>query len=223
MSSLSKNNYTVEPLTLKSIDDMVDDSINEEAGFISFFHEGKKFNEEEKDNGPSKDEQVEKIDIEAEARRIFEEAYKEGEKAGFEMGMKRVEPIMKRLNTYLEALSEFQEEMLKRVETLSVELALAFAEAIILKECEEKRETIIEMAKKAMEICEDKYDIKVRVRKDDIKYLSEEIIKSMKIIPDDTLKEPGFVIETNFGDIDGSISTQIDELRKRFLLEHGYR
>lgn len=223
MSNLSKNNQTIEPLTLKSIDDIVNDSTKGEAEFISFFHEGKKFNEEEKDNGPSKDEQVEKIDIEAEARRIFEEAYKEGEKAGFEMGMKRVEPIMKRLNTYLEALSEFQEEMLKRVETLSVELALAFAEAIILKECEEKRETIIEMAKKAMEICEDKYDIKVRVRKDDIKYLSEEIIKSMKIIPDDTLKEPGFVIETNFGDIDGSISTQIDELRKRFLSEYGYR
>ena len=223
MSNLSKNNQTIEPLTLKSIDDIVNDSTKGEAEFISFLHEGKKFNEEEKDNGPSKDEQVEKIDIEAEARRIFEEAYKEGEKAGFEMGMKRVEPIMKRLNTYLEALSEFQEEMLKRVETLSVELALAFAEAIILKECEEKRETIIEMAKKAMEICEDKYDIKVRVRKDDIKYLSEEIIKSMKIIPDDTLKEPGFVIETNFGDIDGSISTQIDELRKRFLSEYGYR
>ncbi|MCX8111542.1 MAG: FliH/SctL family protein [Syntrophorhabdaceae bacterium] len=194
---------------------MEDDTIDKGDEFISLFDRESVYPEVE--DTPSDNQGDEKIDIETETRRIFEEAYREGEKAGFEMGMKRAEPIIKRLNTYIDALSLCKEEMLKRAETLSVELALIFAEAIILKECEEKRDIIIEMAKKALEICEDKYDIMLRIRKDDIKYLSEELVKSMKIVPDDTIKDPGFVIETNFGDIDGNIYTQIDELRKRFL------
>jgi len=31
------------------------------------------------------------------------------------------------------------------------------------------------------------------------------------------MREPGFVIETNFGDIDGRISVQMEELKKEYL------
>ena len=37
----------------------------------------------------------------------------------------------------------------------------------------------------------------------------------LKVVPDDAIREPGFIIETSFGDIDGRLSTQLDELRKR--------
>jgi flagellar biosynthesis/type III secretory pathway protein FliH len=45
-------------------------------------------------------------------------------------------------------------------------------------------------------------------------------LSHFKILRDDALHEPGFVIETNFGDIDGRVSVQIEELRREFLNGH---
>jgi flagellar biosynthesis/type III secretory pathway protein FliH len=57
----------------------------------------------------------------------------------------------------------------------------------------------------------------IRVRPDDAKYISSEGNRFLKIVPDDAIREPGFVIETSFGDIDGKLSTQLEELRKRIF------
>ena len=159
-------------------------------------------------------------DVENEARKVFEDAYIQGEKAGHEMGMKKVEPLIKRLNGDIDALSVFKEDLVKKAEKLAVELALMFAEAIVLKECEENRDITVNMAKKALEICEEKSGITIRMRREDVQYISEDRIYPLKVIPDDSLKDPGFIIETNFGDIDGTIATQIDELKKEFC--NGY-
>jgi flagellar assembly protein FliH len=159
-------------------------------------------------------------DIENEARKVFEDAYIQGEKAGHEMGMKKVEPLVKRLNGDIAALSAFKEELFRKAERLSIELALVFAESIVLKECQENRDIVVNMAKKALEICEEKSGITIRMRREDVRHISEDRIYPLKVIPDDTLNDPGFIIESNFGDIDGTIATQIDELKKEFC--NGY-
>jgi len=71
-----------------------------------------------------------------------------------------------------------------------------------------------------LELCEERGEIQIRLRKEDAEMISPEKISHLKIIKDDTLKEPGFIIETNFGDIDGRISIQIEELKKEFI--HGH-
>jgi flagellar assembly protein FliH len=160
------------------------------------------------------------MSIEDQTRKAFEDAFVQGEKAGYEMGMKKVDSVVKRLNGYISELSFFKEELFERSRKLSTELALVFAEAIILRECEEKRETVLRMAKKAMDLCEERSEILIRIRKEDVDHISPDEVSHLKIIKDDTLKEPGFIIETNFGDIDGRISVQIDELKKGFI--HGH-
>lgn len=160
-------------------------------------------------------------DIEDEARKTFEDAYIQGEKAGREMGMKRVEPLINRLNTDIAALSVFKKDLIDRAEKLATELALMFAEAIVLIKCEEKRDIVINMAKRALEICDGKSGITIRIRREDVQYVSEDSIYPLKVMPDDTLKDPGFIIETSFGDIDGTIATQIEELKKEYI--NGYR
>ncbi|HVN98186.1 MAG TPA: FliH/SctL family protein [Syntrophorhabdaceae bacterium] len=152
--------------------------------------------------------------IEERTRSIFEDAFAEGEKAGRELGMKKVDPIIKRLNSYISELTFFKEDLLERSRNLATDLALVFAEAIILRECEDKRDTVMRMVKKAMELCEERSDIQIRLRKEDAELIAPDETSHLKIIKDDTLKEPGFIIETNFGDIDGRISIQLDELRK---------
>ena len=166
---------------------------------------------------PEPEEPVQQIDVEAEARRIFEEAFAQGEKAGHEMGMKKVEPLIERLNAYLQSLEGFRQELLGRVERFATVLALTFAESIVLKECAEHREVTLAMIRKALEACEERSEILVRMPKEDAWLLSAHETPAWKVVPDEELKEPGFIIETRFGDIDGRISRQMEELKKVLL------
>lgn len=162
-------------------------------------------------------EPVNSVSIEDQTRKIFEDAFAQGEKAGHEMGMKKVEHVVKRLESCIVELAQFRDRLMEETKRFSVELAIVFAEALVLKECSEKREVVLDMARRAFEICEDKHDIVVRMRREDAARLSTDILTHFKVVPDDSIREPGFIIETSFGDIDGRISTQFDELRREFL------
>jgi flagellar biosynthesis/type III secretory pathway protein FliH len=167
--------------------------------------------------GLREEEAPREIDVEVEARRMFEEAFAQGEKAGHEMGMKKVEPLIERLNQYLGSLESFKQELLGRVERFSTLLALTFAESIVLKECTDHREVTLSMIRKALEACEERSEILVRVPKEDAWLISAHEATAWRIVPDEELKEPGFVIETRFGNIDGRISKQLEELKTEFL------
>jgi flagellar assembly protein FliH len=157
---------------------------------------------------------------EDQARKVFEDAYVQGEKAGFEMGMRRVESIGKRLEKQIAEVIEFKSEFKERYEKLAVDLAVIFAEAIVLHDCSERRQTLEAMVKKALEACDARSEIFIRVRAEDAHHLESLSSDHLRIIKDDSLKEPGFVIETNLGDIDGRLSTQIEELRNCLIGFH---
>jgi flagellar assembly protein FliH len=159
----------------------------------------------------------EQIDLQQEARRVFEDAFAQGEKAGQEMGMKKAEPLIERLNQYLSSFESFKTEVLTKAERLATLLALTFAESIVMKEVADHREITLTMIRKALETCEEKGEWLVRVPKDDAWMISAQGTAAWKIVPDEDLKESGFLIETNFGVIDGRISKQLEELRKEFL------
>lgn len=208
MSSPKEMRNLSEMVEIFTIDPFSDSENDKGPEFINIFEKPKKERVPEKS-----------VNVEEEARKIFEDAFAQGERAGHEMGMKKVEQAAKRFTNYLAELAAFKERLVREAEQLSVELALVFAEAVILRECSEKREILIEMARKAFEVCEDKREMVLRVRREDACRLESDVLTNVKIVPDDGLKEPGFIIETAFGDIDGRISTQIEELRREFLHE----
>ena len=127
--------------------------------------------------------------------------------------MRRVESIVKRLENQINEVVSFKQELTDRYEKLSTELALIFAETLVLRVCSDHKDTLMGMIRKALEACEDRSQLVIRVRTDDVKYVEVLASSQLRIVPDDTLKEPGFVIETNMGEIDGRIRTQIEELK----------
>lgn len=157
---------------------------------------------------------------EDQARKVFEDAYEQGEKAGRDMGMRRVDTIAKRLEKHIEEVTLFKGVLEERYERLAVELALRCAEAIILRECAEKKDVVAAMVRKAMEMCEEKGELVIRVRAEDVCYVGGMRSDRVKVIADESLKEPGFTIETQVGDIDGRISSQIEELKAALTGDH---
>ncbi len=154
---------------------------------------------------------------EDQSRKAFEDAYVQGEKAGYEMGMRRVESEIKRLEKQIEEVVSFKETLAGKYEKLATEMALIFAEAVVLRECSEKKELLAGMIRKALQVCEDRGEIVIKVRTKDVERLEGLSSSYLKIMGDDTLGEPGFVIETAMGDIDGRISIQFEELKKALL------
>ena len=120
----------IKTYSLGAFSDLED---KEPPEFITFFGKG---GDTRKEGLESK--QPER-DFENETRMAFEDAFVQGERAGREMGMKKVEPLVKRLNSYLSELASFKESLVSRAEQLSTELALVFAEALICRECDERR------------------------------------------------------------------------------------
>lgn len=204
-----KDSYSLEPLKLMNL-------VDEEKEKI--IHRFYPMFEEEKDGGKSslESQKKEALDVEEAIRKTFEEAYKQGEKAGYEMGMKKVEPVLKRLNNYIAEIEAFKKKMVKRAERLATELSFIIAEAIILKECSLDKNIVVSMIRKALDICDEKAEITIRVRSDDFPYISN-LLPSIKIIPDETLRDPGFLIESSFGEIEGTIKTQLEEIKKEIL------
>jgi flagellar assembly protein FliH len=185
-----------------------------EAGFVSYFRPRVaevEIEETVEEPLPSPEDQ---------ARKVFEDAYVQGEKAGRDMGMRRVDAIAKRLERHIEEVMLFKGVLEERYEKLAVELALKFAETIVLRECAEKRDVLETMIRKAMEMCEEKGDLVIRVRAEDAGYIEGIRSDRIKVIADDTLKDPGFMIETQVGDIDGRISSQIEEIRSALTDDH---
>jgi len=211
---------TVESFTLSPFDDQPARAVHRDE-FINMFgdepadHGDEEPAAERTFQEPTEEAAEEAMDIEAEARKIFEDAFVQGEKAGHEMGLKKVEPLIRRLNGYMAELEELKGELRHRTEKMAVELALMFAETIVLRSCAENKEILTEMVRKAMDICEGTNDVIIRIRPDDAQHISSDGNTFVRVVPDDTIREPGFVIETSFGDIDGRLSTQLDELRKR--------
>lgn len=158
--------------------------------------------------------------IEDQTRKAFEDAYAEGEKAGYEMGMRRAESVAKRLEKQIGEVVLFKQELARRCEKLSTELALVFAEALVLRECSVGKDVLTDMVRKALAAREEKNELVVRIRSEDLRHVEALASDQIKVVADDTLGEPGFVIETNVGDIDGKISTQIEELKNALTGYH---
>jgi flagellar assembly protein FliH len=188
-------------------------AIAAKSSFVSFFQSMKEAAGEGEDRtAPSLEDQT---------RKAFEDAYAQGEKAGYEMGLRRVESLAKRLEKQIEEITQFREELRARYEALANELALIFAEAIVLRDVSDKKEILTSMIRRALDACEDRGEIIIRVRSEDAHYIESVVTPQVKIFRDDSLKEPGFVIETNMGDIDGRISTQFEELKSALTETHG--
>lgn len=201
---------TPTPFTFNDL--AVESAVGARAQFVKLFSE---------EDARKQTDSGEILSEEDRARKAFEDAYVQGEKAGFEMGMRRAESIAKRLEKQIVEVVSFTAELRERYEKLSTELALIFAEAIILRECEASKEILVAMVRKALDACEERSGIVIRVRNEDAGHIENLASARLQIVKDESLKEPGFIIETNVGDLDGRIRTQIEELRASLIGYHG--
>ncbi|MFP4330364.1 MAG: flagellar assembly protein FliH [Spirochaetaceae bacterium] len=207
------------------------------------FQEVKKRTEEaqvQKDEAEAEAQQIkqaamdEAAQIEAEARRKaesierdgFDRGYAQGKEEGYREGKSEADRIVERLHVVLNRAIERRNEIIEESETQMVNLVLTIAKKVIKVISENQKNVVMNNVIQSLRKLKSKSDVVIRVNLADLKTVSqhkEEIIKSIErvgniTVAEDTTVDPGgAIVETDFGEIDARIASQLREIEDRIL------
>ena len=158
----------------------------------------------------------------------FQEGFSEGEKAGFEAGTKRVDPLIGSFTQGLEQLKNIRQEIHQAIEKEVVQLALSIAKKIVCHEVKTNEETVVCVAREALSRVENPGQIKIKLNPTDLQFIQEtksqfshllQNVDSIRFEAEDSIQSGGCVIETDMGDIDARIEKQFQAIEETFQIE----
>jgi flagellar assembly protein FliH len=164
--------------------------------------------------------------FEAERRDAEERGRLAGREAGFTEGRAEVERLVRRAQTILERAQDKRMEILTETEQQIIDLVLLISRKVIKIISENQRNVVISNVVQALRKVKGRGNIIIKVNMIDVKLTTEhtkefiqlvEGVKSLQIVEDSTVDPGGCVIETDFGEIDARISSQLAELESRIL------
>lgn len=172
--------------------------------------------------------QVEKIggDLVSLEREAYEKGFAAGEKAGFELGVKKAEVLFSGLSRILDELSDFKTSLYGPCEHEMVALSLAIARKVIQREVE-KKDSVLDCVRVAIKSVVAAGEIVIKVNPRDLEVLNDNKgefsrfsgagVKGLKIEADPEIDKGGCVIETNYGEVDASIGSVLADIEERLL------
>jgi len=172
--------------------------------------------------------------IEADSRAAFEDERRDaehqgraaGRETGFKEGKAEVERLIQRTQTILQRAQDKRAEILEETEQEIINLVLLIARKVIKVISENQRNVIISNVVQALRKVKGRGNIIIRVNIADLKLATEHIkdfislvegAKSIQIVEDSSIDEGGCVIDTDFGEIDARIASQLSELEAKIL------
>jgi flagellar assembly protein FliH len=172
--------------------------------------------------------------IESDSLAAFENERKEaeergrlaGREAGFTEGRDEVTRLVERTQTVLERAQDKRAEILAETEQQIIDLVLLISRKVIKIISENQRNVVISNVVQALRKVKGRGNIIIKVNMLDIKLTTEhrkefialvEGAKSVQIVEDSTIDPGGCIIETDFGEIDARISSQLTELEQKIL------
>jgi flagellar assembly protein FliH len=172
--------------------------------------------------------------IENDARAAFagekkaaeEAGFAEGREKGFAEGKAEVERLIERTRTILERTQDKRAEILAETEQQLIDLVLLISRKVIKVISESQRNIIISNVVQALRKVKGRGNVIIRVNMADVKLTTEHMndfikivegAKSLQIVEDSKVDRGGCVIETDFGEIDARIASQLAELETKIL------
>jgi len=164
--------------------------------------------------------------LDDEKNAALNQAREEGEKAGYAEGKAEVDRLIERTHTVLERAQDKRGEILTQTEEEVIRLVLLMVRKVVKVISESQREVVVSNVIEALKKVKDRGNIIIRVNLEDVKLTTEhtkefiqmlEGVKSIQVAEDSSVDMGGCVIETDFGEIDARISSQLAELESKIL------
>ncbi|AHC14581.1 flagellar assembly protein FliH [Salinispira pacifica] len=156
----------------------------------------------------------------------FQKGYDEGRESGYDSGRSEVERVIDRLHMIISKTIERRNEVIEESEAQLVQLVLQIAKKVIKVISENQRNVVINNVVQALRKLKTKADVNIRVNIDDLKTTTEhtkelmsriERVKNVTVMEDSSVDPGGAVIETDFGQIDARISSQLREIEEAII------
>jgi flagellar assembly protein FliH len=164
--------------------------------------------------------------LENERREAKEQGKTEGKEDGYAEGKAEVDRLIERTQVVLERAQDKRADILNDTEKEIIYLVLLITRKVIKVISENQRDIIISNVVEALRKVRAKGNITIKVNLADLKLATEhkqdfialmEGVKTINIVEDSSVDQGGCVIETDFGEIDARIASQLAELENRIL------
>lgn len=161
--------------------------------------------------------------VEKEAQR---KGFEAGRETGYQEGRAEVQRLIDRVHVILQKTMEKRGEILQETETQIVDMVLLIAKKVIKVISENQKNVVMSNVVQALKKIKSRGDVIIRVNIADLQLASGhtkdfmelvENVKSITVVEDGTVERGGCVIETDFGQIDARISSQLNEIEQRVL------
>jgi len=164
--------------------------------------------------------------LEAAEREAAKKGREEGREAGYKEGKAEVDRLVDRVHTILERAMDKRAAILEEAETQVVELVLLVAKKVVKVISENQKSVVVQNISQALRKLKTKSDVIIRVNLADLELSTEHVkdfvqlaenAKKITVVEDTTVDKGGCVIETDFGEIDARIASQLNELEEKIL------
>jgi len=164
--------------------------------------------------------------LDAERREARNQGEDQGKEEGFANGKAEVDRLIERTQTVLERAQDKRADILNETEKEIIDLVLLIARKVIKVISENQRDIIVTNVIEALRKVRAKGNIVIKVNLADLQLATEhkqnfinsmESVKSINIVEDSSVDLGGCIIETDFGEIDARIASQLMELENKIL------
>jgi flagellar assembly protein FliH len=164
--------------------------------------------------------------LEAAEREAAKKGREDGREAGYKEGKAEVDRLVDRVHTILERAMDKRAAILEEAETQVVELVLLVAKKVVKVISENQKSVVVQNISQALRKLKTKSDVVIRVNLADLELSTEHVkdfvqlaenAKKITVVEDTTVDKGGCVIETDFGEIDARIASQLNELEEKIL------
>lgn len=154
------------------------------------------------------------------------EGFDEGREEGFKEGHLEVDRLIDRLHVMLDRAMDKRAEILEQTEAQVVELVLLISRKVVKTISENQKNVVLSNISQALRKLKTRSDVIVRVNIADLQLTTEhakdfidaaENAKKLSIVEDSSVDRGGCIIETDFGEIDARIQSQLHELEEKIL------
>lgn len=175
---------------------------------------------------PAKGPSIEEIEGNA-----FQQGFGEGQRVGFDSGIRQADPVINSLREALLQLQDIRREIHQEIEKEVVELALAIAKKIVCHEIGTARETVVCVAREALSRVENPTKVKIKLNPQDLQFINDTTsqlsqfsrnVDNIRFEAADSIQRGGCLIETDRGDIDARIEKQFQVIEESFRTESGH-
>ncbi len=166
-------------------------------------------------------QKMEQIENEA-----FDKGYREGHEKGYQGGQEEVKRLVDRLHLILTKAIDKRNEIIAESETQLINLVLLISKKVIKVISENQKNVVINNVIQALRKLKSRGDVVIRVNLSDLELATEhtkdflkmvENVKSVTIMEDSSVDKGGCIIETDFGQIDARVSSQLHEIEEKIV------